>query len=362
MSPSPIAALALAALFAFAPAAVAAQDEDATAETRPRPVKLMTVAEPRTRITRTFFGQIVARQTVDLAFQVGGQLAQLPVENGQRVDRGALLARLDLEPFERAVERAELQLDQAESDYDRARQLAESNVRSQAQLDDARTNRDLARIELREAREALDDATLRAAFDGLVARRLVANYTTVAQGTPVLRLHDMSEPRVELAVPERLFRRIGDLDDIAFSADLGAGHDGVPLSLAEYSAETVGISQSYIVDLALPPLDGFLPLPGRTATVRVTLSRPGGDTLSVPPEALRTTPDRGTEVMVFEPAGAATGSVRPVPVSVVTREGADVAVTRGEALAPGMEIVATGAHLLTEGQRVRRFTGFNGGG
>jgi len=39
-----------------------------------------------------------------------------------------------------------------------------------------------------------------------------------------------------------------------------------------------------------------------------------------------------------------------------------VAVRRGGALAPGMEIVATGAHLLTEGQRVRRFTGFNGGG
>ena len=90
----------------------------------------------------------------------------------------------------------------------------------------------------------------------------------------------------------------------------------------------------------------------------VTLSQPGGDTLAVPPTALVATDDRGARVMVYEPAGADTGRVRAVPVTVVSREGAEIAVATGEALEPGMEIVSTGAHLLTEGDRVRRFTGF----
>lgn len=348
-------AFALAALLAL-PAA--AQTEDPAEPAPLRPVKLVTVTAGEPAVTRSFYGQVVARQTVDLAFQVGGQLEELPVRNGEEVVEGDLLARLDLEPFERAVARAELNLDAARRDYDRTRQLAQSNIASQVRADDAETALGLAEIELREARDALEDATLRAAFDGLVARRLVANYTTVAAGTPVLRLHDMSEPRVEIDVPERLFRRRGDLGSIRFEADLGEGVTGVPLTLAEYTAETSGISQTYRVDLALPPVEGYTPIPGRTATVRVSLPRADDGTLSIPPTALIATPERATQVMAFEPAGDDTGTVRPLPVTVVSREGTRIAVKAGEALAPGMEVVATGAHLLTDGQRVRRFTGF----
>ena len=347
----------------LAPIAALAQDTggSATREAPLRPVRLVTVEAPRTDITRTFYGQVVARQTVDLAFQVGGQLTSFPVLNGEEVARGALLARLDIVPFERAVRRAEVNLEQAQRDYDRIRKLAETSAASEVRAEDARTARDLARIELDEARDALDDATLTAAFDGIVARRLVANYSTVSQGTPILRLHDMSEPRVQIDVPERLFRRAGSLADITFTADLGAGIDGVPLTVAEYAAETTGVSQSYTVDLALPEVEGYTPLPGRTATVTVALARPGGDTLDVPATALLATEDRGARVMVFEPSGADdnTGTARPLPVTVISREGATVAVATGEALEPGMQIVSTGAHMLREGERVRRFTGYS---
>jgi len=350
--------LGLAALLVFAVSTAAAQDDPPAADTPPRPVRLVEITAPSTEITRTFYGRVVARQTVELAFQVGGQITSFPILNGDEVAQGELLARLDLEPFRRAVARAEVNVAQARRDYERAAQLAESNAASQVQAQDAQTALELARLELEEARDRLDDATLTAAYDGIVARRLVANYTTVSAGTPVLRYHDMSQPRVEIEVPERLFRRAGDLANITFAAELGPDITDVPLTVAEYAAETTGVSQSYTVDLALPEVDGYAPLPGRTATVTATLTRPGGDTLDVPVTALTTTPERGTQVMVFEPAGAQTGTVRPVPVTVVSRAGAAIAVKAGAALEPGMEIVSTGAHMLTEGQRVRRFAGF----
>jgi len=335
-----------------------------TAAAAPPPVRLMTVPDPGQTLRREFYGQVVARQTVDLAFQVGGQLVEFPVENGQRVRQGALLARLDLANFERAVRRAELEREQAQRDFARAAQLAESNVTTQARFDDARTALDLAEVALEEAREALADATLRAQFDGLVARRLVANYSTVAQGTPVLRLHDMSEPRVEIAVPERLFRRAGNLAGLAFTAALGGGLPEVTLDLAEFTAETEGLSQSYTVDLALPEVAGYRPIPGRTVTVVARLGQPDDATLRLPATALVTGADGSTRVMAFVPdtEGGDTGTVMPVPVSVTTREGAEIAVAADGALAPGREIVATGGHLLQPGDAVRRFTGFGEAG
>jgi len=354
-------ALALLALACGMLAAPVLRAQDAAspgADDALRPVRLMTIDEPDTGVTRQFHGQVVARQTVDLAFQVGGQLVELPVRNGQSVSEGDLLARLDPDPFARAVERAELNLQQAQRDFDRVQQLARSNVASEARFDEAQTALDLARVALREARDARDDATLTAAFDGLVAQRLVANFTTVAQGTPVLRLHDMSEPRVEIDVPERLFQRAGDTGGLRVTADFGPDRPAVPLTLAEFTAETQGVAQSYTVDLALPADAGFTPLPGRTTTVTVTLPRAASATLTLPMTALIHDADRRTQVMVFEPAGGDTGTVRPLAVEVRSREGSEIGIAPDGALRPGMEIVSTGAHLLTEGQRVRRFTGF----
>jgi hypothetical protein len=76
-------------------------------------------------------------------------------------------------------------------------QLARPNVASEARLNEVQTPLDLAKVALREAANARDDATLTAAFDGLAAQQLVANYSTVSQGVPALRLHDMSQPRIE---------------------------------------------------------------------------------------------------------------------------------------------------------------------
>ena len=85
-------------------------------------------ADQQTILQRNFFGRVVARETADLAFPLNGTLTTFPIEEGTIVEPGQLLAQLDLAPFERAVERAELQLQQAERNLERARELARQNV------------------------------------------------------------------------------------------------------------------------------------------------------------------------------------------------------------------------------------------
>jgi len=186
-------ALVLLVLALLLAAPTAAQED-------PRAVKTMVLGPSESQQVRQFFGTVVARQTVDLAFQVAGQLVSFPVVEGQPVEKGAIVAALDQEPFELALARAQVEKAQADRARARLEALSERTV-SEASLEDARSAAQLAAIAVRDARRSLENATLHAPFDGLVAARLVANFATVQAGAPVARLHDIGEWRVEIEVP-----------------------------------------------------------------------------------------------------------------------------------------------------------------
>ncbi|MBQ2259753.1 MAG: efflux RND transporter periplasmic adaptor subunit [Loktanella sp.] len=298
-------------------------------------------------ISRQFFGQIVARETVDLAFEVGGTMRRLMPEEGMRVNAGEMIAQLRLDAFERAVARAELQVEMATREASRAADLAARAAAPTSRAEDAETAREMADVDLRDARAALEDASLLAPFDGLVAARLIPEHASVAPGQPVLRLHDMSEMRVEIAVPERLFAAAGGLEALRFTGQI-AGQPDIDLRLVGFQPETASVGQSYRVTLALPAGTGGL-LPG--ASIEVTVMIPASARgVPVPAAALIATADRQAKVMVVE--GADVLTVRSVAVQVAAPAGSSFLV---EGLPPEAEIVVTGAHLLRDGQQVRRF-------
>lgn len=338
-------------------APLAAQDAAGQGQT-PRPVKLVALNAESAPRTREFFGQVRARETVDLAFQVGGQIVEFPVVEGRSLEAGAMVAQLDLTPFRREVERAETELAKAERDLKR-RQDLEGPAVSEVQVEDARTEAELARIAVAEARRRLDDATLETEFDALVARRIVANYTTVSAGQAVVRLHDMSELRVDIDVPEVLIRSASGGADVTFEASFPGSDASFPLALREFEAETAEVAQTYAITLAFTAEVPPWVLPGASVTVTATAPRGEDDAIVIPETALVFGPDRTPGVMVFQPDGTGdAGTVTRRQVAIEIRDDARVALTDGPE--PGTEIVAAGAAQLRDGQTVRRFTGLGG--
>ncbi|EYD70914.1 efflux RND transporter periplasmic adaptor subunit [Limimaricola hongkongensis] len=325
----------------------------AVAQDAPRPVKLVTVSPETGGLSRQFFGRIAARQTVDLAFQVGGQIVEYPVLEGETVADGGLVAALDPEPFELAHEQAKLRKDQADRDLERLSQLSRSTV-SEAALQDARTAASLAQVELRDAERAREKARLQAPFEALLAERLVANFTTVAAGTPVARLHDMSELQVEIEVPEILFQRAGRDPDMALSARFPGGSDSYPLSLAEVTSQSTAVGQTFRLTLSFDAAAAPQVLPGSSVTVTAKLAG-GAAGLPVPTTALVPAADGSVSVMLFqEDENGARVIAHPVEVE----PGADGGFVVTDGLSGGEEIVAAGASRLEDGEAVRRFTGF----
>lgn len=345
---------AIAVLFGLSLGGAFAQETtpQTPADASPIFVRTMVVGGPNDIQERHFFGRVAALETVDLSFEVAGYLSHLDAPRGSVVEEGQRLAELDLAPFERAVERAELNLAQAERDLDRLRTLAARNVSSDVQAENAETARDLAEVALRDARDALADAQLTAPFDGIVADRMVATFTNVTPSQPVVRLHNMSETRVEFDLPERLLAAIGDPSRVEFTTRLTGQSEPVALAFREITAETGTIGQSYTLSLAVEGPVPALFLPGKTVTVTARLSQQA-EGVPVPATAVVTRPDGATTVVVVEERD---GALRPDFTTVEVRSTAGVELTVA-GLEPGAEIVELGGHLIGPDSVLARYSG-----
>lgn len=151
---------------------------------------------------RRFSGMVRSHRASQLGFERGGKLLAVEVDQGDRVQRGAPLARLDTRQLRVGERRARAGLDQARaqlglSDLTASRldRLARESFTPEQRADEARFGRDAARARVEELEAALaqirvdlEKSVLRAPFDGVVTDRLVDEGTVVGAGTPVLRL------------------------------------------------------------------------------------------------------------------------------------------------------------------------------
>ena len=197
-----VAAVALAVPFlpgalteVLAQTAIDAGETEADAQGAPETDQPVTVEVTRalSRVvnqSRAVAGRAEPARTVDIAFQVPGQIISLDVEPGDRIREGDVIAELDQADFDLAVDRAQASFDLANSELKRASSLAERGVAADARLDTARAQFAQADVALREAKRRLSQTQIVAPFDAIVARTFVEEYVNVTSAAPVARLQD----------------------------------------------------------------------------------------------------------------------------------------------------------------------------
>nr|WP_246341326.1 efflux RND transporter periplasmic adaptor subunit [Simiduia aestuariiviva] len=166
-------------------------------------------------VERRFAGRVAARQDADVGFELGGRVAEMRVNDGDRVAQGDVLALLDTELLvtERAQLRAQLDDTQARQQLNRAnierhQSLQASGFASQQRLDELLTEQktltasaDALRASLDNVASRLRKASLKAPYDGVVARRFADQGTVVAAGSPVIRLQEVAAMEAVVGVP-----------------------------------------------------------------------------------------------------------------------------------------------------------------
>ncbi|MCT7377684.1 efflux RND transporter periplasmic adaptor subunit [Chelativorans salis] len=338
-------ALALAALLL---AACSESEANKAEEPQVQTVVIEPVSEFAAIGTRNFVGRLAPVSTVDVSFRVGGELIDLPVSEGTKVEKGGLLAALDPTDYELALRQAQLSAELAKADFERKEKLLASKSISRSAYDQSKTDYELQEVAVENAQRDLSEATIGAPFDALITRRLTDAYTNVQAGQQILRIQDISEFRVKISVPEDILRLVGDPKMIQAEAIIPGTDKRYPLEYREHNTEADTVAQTYEVTFGMAPPSDVNLLPGMTVSVAVKSVAPQPrEAYSVPIAAVDTSAEGGFRVWIYD---AESGSVSPRKVEIGTLTGERVPVLSGLHL--GEQIVAAGGQLLREGMNV----------
>lgn len=205
--------------------------------------------------------------------------------------------------------------------------------------------------QLVEATIQLEDTTLRAPYDGVIAQRFVQEGQTVRANEPVVKFQDVDEIEIVVDVPEAFMAnelRFADIERTVAEFSAAPGRE-FPAVIKEVAQRADPATQTFAIRAGIQaPADVNL-LPGMTATVAFTYHRADilGARMMVPVSAI--TPDAAGTPAVWSVAGD--GKIARVPVKVGEVDGGRVAILAG--LAPGDRIAVAGVSFLREGMTVR---------
>ncbi|WP_353126420.1 efflux RND transporter periplasmic adaptor subunit [Parapedobacter pyrenivorans] len=162
------------------------QRTDGLADSDAIPVRVIQLATRDTTQVVSATGTFTTDDETALSFKNGGVIQQIHVKEGDAFRKGQLLASLEPTEINTAVKQAQLGLEKAERDYQRARQLFLDSVATQEQMENAQTVFEAAKQDVQRVAYNLNHTRIYAAFDGYVLQRPASTGQVVGPGTPVL--------------------------------------------------------------------------------------------------------------------------------------------------------------------------------
>jgi multidrug efflux system membrane fusion protein len=130
-------------------------------------------------------GRISSKEEMKLSFKVGGLIEKILVEEGEKVSKGTVLARINMSEIEAQVNQCRLALEKAKRDFDRANNLFKDSVATLEQFQNAKTMVELSENNLRVAEFNRKYSSIVAPCEGTILKKLVSESEIIASGYPV---------------------------------------------------------------------------------------------------------------------------------------------------------------------------------
>lgn len=337
---------------------------DEAAEERLRPVRFVTVSDASDFRNRSFSGISKSSRESRLSFKVSGTINNLPVQIGQRLQAGDLIAQLDAASYVLQAQQAQATLVEAQANdrratanYERTKGLYANSNASLDDLESARAQAESASAVVRAASKALEIARLNVSYTRLtadsdcsIASLNIEVNENVTSGQQVAAVSCGDAYEVTLDLPESLIGsidewtpvtiRFGAIPDAEFSGEIseiavasGAGAAAFPVVI-----KIIGSHQLLRSGLAAD------------VTFKFDSAASQGGGYVLPVNSVIYDPS-GTFVFVAAPgetAGEAVVRRRDVTLGELTQSGIEIA----DGLAVGDRVITAGISVIRDGQRV----------
>lgn len=301
-------------------------------------------------------GSLEARTEARVRAELGGQVDRTFAEEGERVRRGVLLARLDDSAVREAyfstksaVRSAESALQIARRNAERAGRLAQAGALPERDLETAQQNATSAegavadaRARLALAEKQLGNTMVRAPISGAVSKREVDPGDVVQVGAGLFTIVDLSSLRLEATVPVEEIGRLKVGAPVEFNV---SGYDRRFSGRIERINPAVDPATRQVRIYVVIPNAGQSLVAGLYAEGRVATD--ARRAVAVPTSAVDR---RGTAPVIHRLKG---GKVEVVPVRLGVRDEATELVEIHSGITPGDTVLLGSAQGVTEGAAVR---------
>ena len=349
-------ACGIAALAVAIPLLTACGRKEEAEAVAPRPVRTVTVQPTLAADTVVLTGHVEARNEAAMAFRLGGRMIERPVNVGDRVRVGQLLARLDpvneinaLRSAQAALTAAQGQLVTAQNAFERQDHLLSTGFTTRANWDqakqalrNARSQADDAEAQLLIAQDNVSFTELKADVDGSITARAAEPGEVVQAGQMIVRLaHDGGRDAV-FDVPSNVLATASPDADILIrlSSDPNVTALG---RVREVAPQADPQTRNFAVRIGInnPPAGMLL-----GSTVTGTLHMNETSVIALPATALTSSAGQPA-VFVVDPQQS---TVALRPVTILRHDPGTVIIDEG--LASGDVVVTAGVQTLHVGQAV----------
>jgi RND family efflux transporter MFP subunit len=356
--------------------AACGDDEPQNSEEPVRGVRLFEIEQSASTVKRRYPSLIEPANESRLSFEISGQLGEVTLEEGQQVQAGDLLMRLDdtslqleLQEAKAAREQADVVLKNAQIDFERKSELLKNGNVTRASFDESETNLRTAQSQqIQSSRrydiafERLNKSELRAPFAGVIANVEGRSFTNVTAGGTVLTLYSQSAYEVDFNVPATVINllSLGANVEVAITDLPGTTLSG---KIQEISSRASQVSAFPVVVALTETVAGLKA--GMAADVIVSFALPDAAAGFLVPlscfdfENSEGLGNRRNDVKQFEESNparvyvfdAASSTVKTRVVQVIGVRDNMLIVSEG--LAAGDLVASAGVSYLYDGQMVR---------
>ena len=280
-------------------------------------------------------------EEVELSFETSGKVVGIFFEEGKRVKKGDLLAKINDRPLQAQLLKLQAQHKLSEEKEFRQRQLLERDAISRESYDQVATELQSLQADIMLIEARIAETELRAPFDGIVGLRMISEGAIASTQTKIVRLVKISPLKIEFSIPERYAGEVTPGFPIKFAVD-GISKE---FNAVVYAIDPkIDINTRTIVVRALYPNKNEELKPGRYASVETVLSQID-NAISIPTEAI--IPEmEGEKVFIYK-----NGKAKQVKVETGLRTESHIQIKEG--LHFGDTLLTTAILQLREGLPVK---------
>lgn len=307
----------------------------------PPVVEVVEAQKGEIEVVVSALGTLQADQAIVLRPEITGIVTSIDFKDGERIEAGDVVIKLDDRDLKARVAQAEARLTLTQANYQRAERLLKQGSGTARARDEALNDFKSAEAEVAAARTALDRATITAPFSGIIGLRQVSIGQYLTAGQDIATLADVDNLRIDFQVSEVFLTQIkrGQNVKVTFDALPGEEYEGI-ISAVDPVVSIDGRSLSV---RALIRNEGDRLRPGLFGRIEIVVDT--RDSILLPESSIVASPAGGNAVFQV-----VDGKAQMTPVKIGERRPGQVEILSG--VEPGALVIFAGQLKVQDGGEV----------